>query len=110
MLLDTGSDGCMFDDRLALLVGVNVYLAGSAGSATGIGGAEAIAVFPIEIEFPSLDGLSWSVFAQFKRLPDGLNGVLGHAGFLGRLTACFSRAETFTLSDMKRGGEHAEPW
>lgn len=102
VVLDTGSDRCMFDHELALLVGLNVYQAGSTSRATGIGGSEEIALFPIEVRFPDLGDASWQIMAQFKKLPDGINGVLGHAGFLGRMTATFHRAESFELSNIKR--------
>jgi hypothetical protein len=100
-VLDTGADRCMFDHRLALLVGVNVYQAGASNSATGIGGREEISVFPIEVEFPDLNNVSWEIFAQFKTLPDGINGILGHAGFLGRMKAAFSYGKEFELSEIK---------
>ncbi len=102
VVLDTGADRCIFDHELALLVGLNVYQAGSTSTATGIGGTEEISLYPIEVRFPDLDHASWQITAQFKTLPDGINGVLGHAGFLGRLTATFNRAETFELSNVKR--------
>lgn len=92
----------MFDHQLALLVGLNVYQAGSSSTATGIGGTEEVALFPIEVRFPDLDDASWEITTQFKALPDGFNGVLGHAGFLGRMTATFDRAKTFELSNFKR--------
>ena len=100
-LVDTGADRCMFDDRLALSLGINVYEAGMPSTATGIGGEESIVVFPVEIGFPDLDGRSWEIHAQFKRLPDDLNGVLGHAGFLGRMRAEFSFGRELRLCDIR---------
>jgi hypothetical protein len=101
-LLDTGADRCMFDHQLALLAGVNVYEAGASSSATGIGGLEKIAVFPIHVAFPNLDDASWEIHAQFKALPDGIDAILGHAGFLGRMTATFVEGKEFELSDIRR--------
>ena len=92
----------MFDHELPLLLGLNAYQAGAASTATGIGGREEIALFPIEVMFPDLDGASWRITAQFKRLPENLNGVLGHAGFLGSMRATFSHGRTFELSEIKR--------
>ena len=91
----------MFDDRLALALGINVYEAGVLAMATGIGGTEQIVVLPIEVAFPGLGGRAWEIHAQFKRLPDGLNGVLGHAGFLGRMTARFAYGRELTLSGLR---------
>ena len=100
--LDTGSDLCMFDHELPMLLGLNVYEGGALSTATGIGGSEPIALFPIQIVFPDLAGRSWELTAQFKSLPGRMNGVLGHSGFLGRMRASFYRGETFELSDIKR--------
>ena len=100
--LDTGSDRCMFDHELPMWLGLNVYRDGALATATGIGGAEPIALFPIEVVFPDLGGLSWELTAQFKSLPGSMNGVLGHAGFLGRMRASFYRGDTFELSDIQR--------
>lgn len=93
----------MFDHTLALLVGLNVYQAGVTATASGIGGPEEIAIFPIEVVFPDLDNAYWEIMAQFKTLPNGLNGILGHAGFLGRMRATFSFGREFELSAIKRG-------
>ena len=100
--LDTGSDRCMFDHELPMWLGLNVYEDGALSTATGIGGPESIALFPIEIVFPDLDGMTWEITAEFKSLPGDMNGVPGHAGFLGRMRACFHRGETFEISDVKR--------
>ena len=100
-MLDTGADRCLFDDRLALALGVNPYEAGSTQRTTGIDGTEHVAVMPVELVFPDLDGASWTIMAQFMRLPDDVGGVLGHAGFLGRMRASFVRGEFFELSEIK---------
>lgn len=78
-VVDTGSDACMSDHSLALLIGLNVHQAGAIAIATG--GPEAIASFPIEIVFPDL----------------------GHAGFLGRMRATFSFEREFESSEIERG-------
>lgn len=102
VVVDTGSDGCMFDHSLALLVGLNVYQSGVIATANGIRGPEEIAIYPIEVVFPDLDDASWEIMAQFKALPHGLNGILGHAGFLGRMRATFSFGREFELWAIKR--------
>ena len=63
---------------------------------------EEIAVFPIHVAFPNLDDASWEIHAQFKALPDGIDAILGHAGFLGRMTATFVEGKEFELSDIRR--------
>ncbi len=92
----------MFDHELPLLLGLNAYESGSTATVVGIGGPEEIALFPIELRFPDLDDAAWTVTAQFAKLPSGLNGLLGHAGFLGRMRACFDRAGSFELSEIRR--------
>jgi hypothetical protein len=66
---------------MALLIGLNVHQAGAIATASGIGGPEEIASFPIEIVFPDL----------------------GHAGFLGRMRATFSFEREFESSEIERG-------
>ena len=100
-LVDTGSDLCMFDDQLLLLLGLNAYQIGAQSTATGIGGVEQVSVFPIEVVFPALNNAAWEIHARFKRMPESVPGVLGHAGFLGRMKASFSHAKTFELSEIK---------
>lgn len=95
VVVDTGADRCMFDDQLALLVGINVSRDGASSRVVGIGGSEEAAVFPIDVVFPDLDNAAWEIQAQSKRLPDGFSGMLGHGGFLGRRSAAAnSAAET----------------
>lgn len=100
-IVDTGSDLCMFDDQLLLLLGLNAYQIGAQSTAIGIGGAEQVAVFPIEVVFPALNNAAWEIHARFKRMPESVPGVLGHAGFLGRMRASFAHAKTFELSEVK---------
>ena len=100
-IVDTGSDLCMFDDQLLLLIGLNAYQIGSQSTATGIGGIEQVSVFPIEVVFPDLNHASWEIHARFKRMPESVPGVLGHAGFLGRMKASFFYAKTFEPSQIK---------
>ncbi len=101
-LVDTGSDLCMFDDQLLLLIGLNAYQMGTASTATGIGGIEQVSVLPVEVIFPDLQNASWQIHARFKRMPETVPGVLGHAGFLGRMKSTFSHARTFELSEIRR--------
>lgn len=100
-IIDTGSDRCMFDHELALSIGMNPYQDGQEAEAVGIGGAERIAVAPIELVIPAFEGQSWRIFAQFKRLPEGAPAILGHAGFLGRTRATFTRGREFELAEIK---------
>ncbi|GEM_PF-5382269 len=91
----------MFDHEIALSIGMNPYQDGMIAEATEIGGTEQIAVAPVELAFPTLDGRSWRIEAQFKRLPEGSPAILGHAGFLGRMTATFIRGQVFELGGIK---------
>ena len=91
----------MFDHELALTIGMNPYVEGVEGEALGIGGVERIAVAPIEIIVPALGSISWTIFAQFKRLPSSAPAILGHAGFLGRMHAAFESGREFVLSNVK---------
>ncbi|MBK7952274.1 MAG: hypothetical protein IPK00_26865 [Deltaproteobacteria bacterium] len=91
----------MFDDQLLLLLGLNAYQIGARSTATGIGGVEQVSVFPIEVVFPALDDAKWQIHARFKRMPESVPGVLGHAGFLGRMKASFAHGTTFVLSELR---------
>lgn len=91
----------MFDHELALSVGLNPATDGKIEAAVGIGGRETIAVAPIDLVIPAFSQRSWTVHAQFKRLSDGTPAILGHGGFLGRMTATFIRGREFEPSDIR---------
>jgi len=96
MVLDTGSDRCMFDEQLARdYLAFNPATDGIIDSATGISGSDPVAVFPVEIFIPDLSR-SFQVHAQFKRLP--FPGVLGFEGVLDQYTVTFHRGQYFEIS------------
>ena len=90
MLIDTGSDRCLLDARLAHQIEINPTSGGIVSETTGIGGPVATAVWPIEIEFPQLRR-TLQIQAEFTNgLPRGVNGLLGNLGFLDRFSkVCF---------------------
>lgn len=60
-----------------------------------------MSVFPIEVVLPVLNSAVWEIHSRFKLMPESVPGVLGHAGFLGRMKASFSHSKTFELSEIK---------
>ena len=96
MLVDTGADRCMFDVNLAEHIGVNPYMDGIEESATGIGGSEPVCIMPMTICLPQLECEYEEVMVQFKILPPGVAGMLGHEGF-DKMRISFSRGEYFDI-------------
>ena len=90
MLVDTGSDRCLLDARLAHQIGINPIAGGIVSETSGIGGRVATAVWSIEVEFPQLRRVI-EIQAEFTNgLPRGVNGLLGNLGFLDRFSKiCF---------------------
>lgn len=90
MIIDTGSDRCLFDATLAHEIGVNPTSGGVLSETSGVGGRATTALWPIEIEFPQL-GRGFEIFAEFTNaLPPDVNGLLGNSGFLDRFSrVCF---------------------
>lgn len=98
MLVDTGADACFFDHQLAYSVGIDPVDGGAMGTVLGISSEQPTARFPIDLHVPSL-GLSLrvDVFFSILNMP-GLNGLLGHAGFLDRFRrVSFHPGESFEL-------------
>lgn len=90
MVIDTGSDRCLFDVELAHRIGINPVDGGNLAGTTGICGRIMTAFWPIEVEFPQLNR-SFEIYAQFTNaLPADVNGLLGNQGFLDRFSkVCF---------------------
>ena len=84
MLVDTGADACIVDHQIAYSIGINPVDGGSMGTVLGISSEQPTARYPVDLHVQSL-GLSMRVDVLFSILNmPGLNGLLGHAGFLDR--------------------------
>jgi hypothetical protein len=82
MVVDTGSDHCVFSPDIAALLGIDVTL-GQASRTKALGGTVTSFVWPppLYMLFPDID-LTFRVIATFAPLPPGTNGLLGSANFL----------------------------
>jgi len=98
MVLDTGSDHCLFNAELAHTVGMNPLDGGRVVGTQGVGGSAPTALWPVDLELPELDE-TFQVRAQFGQLPPGVNGLLGNHGFIDRFTrvAFHPKAHQFEL-------------
>ena len=98
MLVDTGADACFVDHRIAYSVGINPIDGGAMGTVLGVSSEQPTARYPVDLQIPSL-GLSMRVDVYFSILNmPGLNGLLGHEGFLNRFRrVSFYPGQTFEL-------------
>jgi len=98
MVVDTGSDRCMFNEQLARdYLDINPAMYGMLDKATGLSGTDDVAVFPhLEVFLPELKR-SFIVSAQFKFLL--FPGVIGHEGVLNQLKVTFHHGEYFEIDD-----------
>jgi hypothetical protein len=84
MIVDTGADACFIDHRLAYSIGINPVDGGAIGSVRGLSEESPTARYPVDLYLSEFD-LSFRIDAFFSFLESpGMNGLLGHAGFLDR--------------------------
>lgn len=103
MIVDTGSDLCIFSVHLAHSIGVNPLDGGEdqlqdmwvAG-----GGKFTTAAWPVSIHVPQL-GHRFDLSARFGQFNEGTNGVLGHQGFLKWMSIRFDYAESFCVEQIR---------
>ncbi len=98
MLVDTGADACFVDHRIAYEVGINPVDGGAMGTVVGISSEQPTALYPVDLLVPQLDlSLRVDVLFSILNMP-GLNGLLGHLGFLDRFRrVSFYPGEAFEL-------------
>lgn len=98
MIVDTGADACFIDHRLAYSIGVNPVHGGAMGTVRGIAEERPTARFPVDLHLPIFDlTFRVDVFFSFLESP-GMNGLLGHTGFLDRFRrVSFYPGEAFEL-------------
>lgn len=84
MIVDTGADACFIDHRLAYSIGINPVDGGAIGSVWGLSEESPTARYPVDLYLSEFD-LSFRVDVFFAILESpGMNGLLGHEGFLDR--------------------------
>lgn len=98
MIVDTGADALYIDHRLAYSIGINPFDGRAIGLVRGIAEEQPTARYPIELYLPQFD-LKFRVDAYFVPLDSpGMNGLLGHEGFLDRFRrVSFHPGESFEL-------------
>lgn len=101
MVIDTGSDLCIFSANLAHAIGINPLDGGDMQEVWVAGGAKiSLAAWPVRIHLPQI-GHHFSLSARFGQFNEGINGVLGHQGFLRWLTIRFSYSESFVIEEIR---------
>jgi hypothetical protein len=96
-LIDTGSDLCIFDWAIASTMGFDRRSVGQPSELRGLGSAEAqpSRIVPIRIYVPRLKR-GFDIHAESCHIAKGLGvaAILGHNGFLDRLSVTFHRENT----------------
>lgn len=99
LLLDTGSDYCIFDALLAQqLLGINVASAGRLTKLFGLEREVDAYVLPIAVHVRELKRTFEIPEAYFCTLGN-LGGILGHHGFLDCVSVHFQRGKSFEFVD-----------
>ncbi len=99
LLLDTGSDNCIFDALLAQqLLGINVASVGRPTKLFGLEREVDAFVLPISLHIRELKRTFEIPEAHFCSLGN-LGGILGHHGFLDQVTVRFRRGKSFEFED-----------
>lgn len=98
MIVDTGADRCFVDHRLAYTIGINPVDGGALGTVVGIASEQPTAIFPVDLHVPAFAfSLRIDVCFSILNMP-GMNGLLGHDGFLNRFRrVTFRPGDSFEL-------------
>lgn len=98
VVIDTGSDFCIFDFELARSIGFDPSTVGKKTSLEGIGAAVDAWIVPVSVYVVKLKR-AFEIDGYFCVLRRGIFGVLGHRGFLEHFETRFARAEYFEITD-----------
>jgi hypothetical protein len=97
MLLDTGSDFCMFDTLLATqFLGLDIATLGERTTISGIEGESSVYIHPIQIHIRDL-GKTFNIEKAYFGKLAFTAGILGHNGFLDQINVKFSKSKSFEI-------------
>lgn len=110
MLVDTGSDHCIFNEELAPEVGIDLEEDRPYQRTWVPGGGERLLKeWDVRVIAPQL-GHAFLLRARFDRFQDNMNGLLGYGGFLRWMHIQFLFKESFRVFEIRsqRVGENGE--
>ena len=98
MLVDTGSDFCLFDVVLVQqLLGLDVTSVGRRDEIYGLEGKQPAFIYPADLYVRDLRRAFAIRDAYYTRLSGGIAGILGHNGFLDQVSVRFVRGRHFEV-------------